>query len=1087
MQVRYPYDPTGLDDGNIIKGERFSLSSLDNTFRCIVPQLAPFFRHGLQVVHWPSGKELTEGKDYYLVSHSNLSSEIADLPLFGIIAFINPELAGEIEVKQYRTIGGNWIDVHKAVFEKLANYLTDPAQVSWVAVLDELDALPAIDHDQHWNDFTNTNAIAAAINRITAAMQTKSETAGTSEISALEQRLIALQDLVASTEFDKHIIDVLNPHSMKASDVLALPAGDTAVDAFKMFGMELLEFVDFIKSKQFSTEDYKNYLAKYDATSTDFRFELEDGQAVIGNSTLQAAISIDGFAFNVKMMRGGRLGADMARGIAGKTVTLQAAKNTLKIVSKGPEYDEDSLLINDKIVIHIGNIRRHINNFTAGYFYATVSDSATVDISGDGSDANPIRLEALYNTNPQAAHTIGMIATSYGASTSLYAASSLLAGLASSFVGFVPKTRLVCGHALSGDVTITNKDIGLGNADNTADIDKPVSLSQQLLLDSYSEIDHIHTLDELNVPYSTYESEGILYLKSANFGQGDAVTPSVFKDVVTKLNNWRAMMDTMVDADAIAIMALYTGTEVTSYLETLEDPTYIPTVTEQWSFVVGGDGLMCYNGQIYTAIGETFSMYTLLGKVPPADTETYLYAKVNNDDTHTFSYIYSKELLGTTDTRILAAVIKPGATSVETLYYPSMQSFGDVADIADHIADYDAHQVELPFNALNIRMIDDKTTSHSISPLSPWSLANDSTTVFLDKAAAGVMLGVDMSEGILTVDTASMGANATAWKYGVMGNVNMWDHVTELDATYLYAELKMLVHHKVTSDSQLDVAARAICPILGGMTNALGQTSAIIMAPAGSASDTAPYRTIMPYLKFSDRGTVSTFTGTYQGGDPYDMEVGLGANAGVTPVLYTVQWRINRATGARSIAISGRFGELKNKGDFLSAAIYENDLTLASHLEAFASGKFGWAIGGHGQSKIWTVAKLNQDGDRYASTNMLIEAMATNTKLKVLIGVASAGCIPMPAGCSKALVIKTINSWTAADPLTDMYSLSWWRSGNNNADSINEIYMYGSTDPLWRLVQGTMVSINAGVFTNNPATVRYMVLGIPNPIEVNLT
>jgi hypothetical protein len=44
--------------------------------------------------------------------------------------------------------------------------------------------------------------------------------------------------------------------------------------------------------------------------------------------------------------------------------------------------------------------------------------------------------------------------------------------------GRVPSTRQVNGHALSADVTVTKGDVGLGNADNTSDANKPVSTAQ---------------------------------------------------------------------------------------------------------------------------------------------------------------------------------------------------------------------------------------------------------------------------------------------------------------------------------------------------------------------------------------------------------------------------------------------------------------------------------------------------------------------------------------------------------------------------------------------------------------------------------
>lgn len=48
----------------------------------------------------------------------------------------------------------------------------------------------------------------------------------------------------------------------------------------------------------------------------------------------------------------------------------------------------------------------------------------------------------------------------------------------------VPTTRKVAGHALSTDVTLVKSDVGLGNVDNTADVDKPISTAQQTALDN---------------------------------------------------------------------------------------------------------------------------------------------------------------------------------------------------------------------------------------------------------------------------------------------------------------------------------------------------------------------------------------------------------------------------------------------------------------------------------------------------------------------------------------------------------------------------------------------------------------------------
>lgn len=49
--------------------------------------------------------------------------------------------------------------------------------------------------------------------------------------------------------------------------------------------------------------------------------------------------------------------------------------------------------------------------------------------------------------------------------------------------GLALKTTTVNGHALSSNVTVTKSDVGLGNADNTSDVNKPISTATQSALD----------------------------------------------------------------------------------------------------------------------------------------------------------------------------------------------------------------------------------------------------------------------------------------------------------------------------------------------------------------------------------------------------------------------------------------------------------------------------------------------------------------------------------------------------------------------------------------------------------------------------
>lgn len=61
--------------------------------------------------------------------------------------------------------------------------------------------------------------------------------------------------------------------------------------------------------------------------------------------------------------------------------------------------------------------------------------------------------------------------------------------LSDGLAGKVPNTRKVNGKELSGDVTLAKNDVGLGNVNNTADADKPISTEQAAALGKRIRVD----------------------------------------------------------------------------------------------------------------------------------------------------------------------------------------------------------------------------------------------------------------------------------------------------------------------------------------------------------------------------------------------------------------------------------------------------------------------------------------------------------------------------------------------------------------------------------------------------------------------
>lgn len=102
----------------------------------------------------------------------------------------------------------------------------------------------------------------------------------------------------------------------------------------------------------------------------------------------------------------------------------------------------------------------------------------------------------------------------------------------------VDKTTTVNGHSLSGNITLTKNDINLNNVNNTADLDKPVSIPQQEALDlkadglitakALSEVIELIKDNELSTAESINEiARKVLYLETSEQERVNAATEQI--------------------------------------------------------------------------------------------------------------------------------------------------------------------------------------------------------------------------------------------------------------------------------------------------------------------------------------------------------------------------------------------------------------------------------------------------------------------------------------------------------------------------------------------------------------------------------
>ena len=111
--------------------------------------------------------------------------------------------------------------------------------------------------------------------------------------------------------------------------------------------------------------------------------------------------------------------------------------------------------------------------------------------------------------------------------------------------GKVPSTRKVNGHALSSDVTVTKGDVGLGNVDNTSDVNKPISNAQALvntntanqIIDLKSALNYVQQEIAFNANASIYSFRGYLMADgsiggaSSSYGKATQIIPCKQGDI----------------------------------------------------------------------------------------------------------------------------------------------------------------------------------------------------------------------------------------------------------------------------------------------------------------------------------------------------------------------------------------------------------------------------------------------------------------------------------------------------------------------------------------------------------------------------
>lgn len=1088
LKIQYPYDPLGENPECLVTGERFALSSINNTYRSIVPEFSPFFPHDVKVFHWPSGKELMLGKDYEFGAKVDCSLDIANTDLYGLIEFRNADIGGEIELRQYRTVGGNFTMGGQAVINHLANLLIDPTQLSWEGVLEKLEEFPVQRHAQNWHDFSNKERIEQAIDTIPAAMEAHADDVQSAGIDVLSARLAQLEALVTSTNFDKHIIDLANPHGTTHTHVNALAKTGTVKDALKLYSMTLKDLAAYINGQGITQAQLDAYMSKYDDAVITKKLILKDGKAKIVNGNVSSSVDLSGGDITIKVAGTGRVGADSGRNKAGKKVEITAGRNVLRTASEGDKYSKDTLLFNDKVVIHIGNIRAHLAGIDFGKVSIVTGTTTTAAMAGIGSVADPITVSVKYPIANDSREGIGILATTYGNSVTSFASAKLLAQLVTDLSGYVPASTTINNKPLTDDITFTAAEMLLGSVNNTNDKEKPVSTEQQRELNRYADKNHTHSMLQLEIPYASDAERGITYhyalTLSSDYG---TVSPAYLNNLGTALAQQLAIINKALDEASLPLTSLTGDVTMTPI-----DPTSSDQTT-RWSLDIYSEQVLYINGAIYVAIPQTALLADLLG-TNPINTKVYVYAAPT--DGVIFEYRFYKTKQEANGRQIYVGEFTTGPTGPVAATYGDAQSFGSFKELLDHMADPNAHLMgETPKSDYGLGLLENYPMRHSVSPFSAWSAGLDWREVSSGARTEGWLKEVDVSKNMLSVDTTAI-ASFTAKRLALISDeVNMWDHLRDdvpTPASYWDPALYVAACIKFTTlwngnslNAAMDGPTAWLSPTFGSALDTVGKTVELSFVVDNKLNGLGQAVICQAYdQRGNDRYRLAAAKPT----DPYQFSQ-LPVNG--TTVEFCIYWRKLKSSGKRDIVVIVRVGEKATYGDCASMVIDEADMEAdAARLAAFNSGKFGFAIQNHAIAKIYFQAFMAIDKKQYVSTNVLIEALRRGSGITAVSGVATADNIPMPLNCSKALVMASLNSWTGSPNalLTNFVTKVWWYNSNAGPGNPNPEIAFPNTDPLMERVT-SQVESRDGTSTTNAfnQTYNYLVIGINNPVNAVVT
>ncbi|HGB4853382.1 TPA: hypothetical protein ACIVK2_000387 [Salmonella enterica subsp. enterica serovar 6,8:z4,z23:-] len=542
----YPYDPRGTKTENHFLEERI-IGSENNNDRVVILDHRPFFED--LVVRQPgSTTPLSRGVDYELQYQLTELDDSVAANVYCGVHLINPSIKG-IVTFEGQMLGGTFYDPFVDMLDELVKYLNNPVSADWLLLDGRPSLYPATPAATSWADLLNKKYLASAIHDI----ELKTDDANQlikDKLAEVKVLVSALGKEIEAFNYPAHIA-ATNPHETTSAQINAHPVNLKTPDTFMAYGLKLKALTDELKAFRLPQSVIDTYISHWISSEVRgvFNCTVSGNRAQFRSKNGESEIIFANDGFTLKSNGSVVLAVGHLEGTgAGRYINWRAGNNVLRIESTGDALGMNKLTLNGNPLLTTTALMEYQQDPDAGGGGGSDPDDSKVYIegrngisfTGKGSRADPI-VGAIDPTKATTAEK-GVVKLKTGKGTETVGVAATPASLtpySTDLSGYVTKTTMINGKPMNdGSRTITKDDLGLGQADNTADLDKPLSTALNASVSGLADVGHHHDWSELGIYKASQTIYGIgRYATNQNgLVENRAVVPNILKELSARLD-----------------------------------------------------------------------------------------------------------------------------------------------------------------------------------------------------------------------------------------------------------------------------------------------------------------------------------------------------------------------------------------------------------------------------------------------------------------------------------------------------------------------------------------------------------------------